>query len=213
VSNRVATQGVIVADIDRLSRLSLIDALELIERVEGAGGQVISVAQNFDAATPRAAGAATSGSPPPTCSSSGTARTSAARRSSAVERGVWPLPKAPIGYTVHHRKHGGDGKLRIDPTRRPRVKRAFELRAGGAPWSKVAEQLTGGISAAGKVVRNRVYLGEINYAGASNPAAHEPIVDRALWEAAQIAHPGRRAASTRPRCSPGSSGAPTASGR
>ncbi|MGH2955650.1 MAG: recombinase family protein, partial [Solirubrobacterales bacterium] len=42
-------EGVIVAQLDRLSRLSLADAHKVIERIESAGGQVIAVAESFDA--------------------------------------------------------------------------------------------------------------------------------------------------------------------
>jgi hypothetical protein len=98
-------------------------------------------------------------------------------------------PKAPIGYSVTRRRDGGDGILRSPtPTRRASSRRSFERAAGEAagPRSPTARRRP---SAAGKVIRNRVYLGEINYAGASNPAAHEPIVDVALFEAAQLDHP------------------------
>ena len=44
--------GVIVKDLSRLSRLSLSDALALIERIESAGATVISIDENFDASTP-----------------------------------------------------------------------------------------------------------------------------------------------------------------
>jgi hypothetical protein len=36
---------------------------------------------------------------------------------------------------------------------------------------------------------NRVYLGEARNGEYFHPNAHEPIVDRATFEAAQLAHP------------------------
>jgi DNA invertase Pin-like site-specific DNA recombinase len=180
--------GVIVADIDRLSRLSLLDALALIERVEGAGGQVISVAQNFDAATPEGRWGRNIWLSTTHMQLERYGANFRRAKASAVERGVWPFPKAPIGYTVHHRKHGGDGRLRIDPENAGRVRRAFELRAAGAPWSRVADELGGASTTAGKVIRNRAYLGEVVLGDWVNPAGHEAIVDRALWESAQLEH-------------------------
>lgn len=44
--------GVIVSDLDRLSRMEMLDALETIARIEAVGGEVIAVAQNFDPTTP-----------------------------------------------------------------------------------------------------------------------------------------------------------------
>jgi hypothetical protein len=61
---------------------------------------------------------------------------------------------------------------------------------GAATWSKGAVQ---------SVMRSRVYLGELSYGTDRryvNPESHEPIIDRATWEAAQ--HPnGRRLGSPR----------------
>lgn len=44
---RGAAEGLIVAKLDRFMR-SAADALKIIERIEAAGGQLISVADNFD---------------------------------------------------------------------------------------------------------------------------------------------------------------------
>lgn len=180
--------GVIVADIDRLSRLSLVDALQLIERVEGAGGQVISVAQNFDPGTPEGRWGRNIWL---STTHMQLERYGAAFRRakvSSVERGVWPLPVAPVGYSVVRRRDGGDGRLHPNEDA-PRVVEAFRMRAASKPLTAIADHLSMGRTSAGKVIRNRVYLGEINYAGAHNPTAHEPLVDVALFEAAQIEHP------------------------
>jgi DNA invertase Pin-like site-specific DNA recombinase len=127
---------VIVADIDRLSRLSLLDALELIERVEGAGGQVISVAQNFDPGTPEGRWGRNIWLSTTHMQLERYGANFRRAKASAVERGVWPLPKAPIGYTVHHRKHGGDGRCASTRTR-PRVKRGLRAaRRRRSRWSR-----------------------------------------------------------------------------
>src|SRR5689334_10040401 len=47
-----AYAGVVVAQLDRLSRLGIADAYKLLDRIEGMGGQLISVAENIDASTP-----------------------------------------------------------------------------------------------------------------------------------------------------------------
>lgn len=43
-----------------------------------------------------------------------------------------------------------------------------------------------------KVLRSRVYLGELREAGYVNERAHPPLIDAATWEAAQ--HPTARTA-------------------
>ena len=60
----------------------------------------------------------------------------------------------------------------------------------------------------GPILRNRVYLGEVRSGRFVNPAAHEPIVDNALWQAAQTSKRSRsRRQARRRRCSAGCFGA------
>ena len=93
----------------------------------------------------------------------------------AIARGVWPMPIVPIGYLK-----GEDRRLKPDPEKAPLVVRAFELRAAGTSWEPIAELLGKGQSGATKVIRNRVYLGEIRQGDRHNPKAHPPLVSREL---------------------------------
>ena len=52
-----------------------------------------------------------------------------------MERGVYP-GTTPLGYVREK-----DGKMLIDPVAGPALRRVFEGRAGGLPWSKLARQL------------------------------------------------------------------------
>ena len=49
-----------------------------------------------------------------------------------------------------------------------------------------------------RVLKNRVYIGEIKYAGIWYPGDHEPIIDMETWEAAQLKYettvPGQKSA-------------------
>jgi DNA invertase Pin-like site-specific DNA recombinase len=180
--------GIVVADIDRLSRMTLVDALHTIERIEQAGGEVVAIAQNFDVSTPEGRWARNLWLSTTRMQWERHQMQFRAAKRSAVERGIWPLPAPPTGYEVQARRHGGDGKLR--PGKRAKdVRRIFELRAAGRSNSHIARRFDISPSTVHKIVTNRVYLGEINYAGFHHPAAHEPLVDRVLWEAAQLGHP------------------------
>ncbi len=181
--------GVIVAMYDRLSRMNITDALKTIERIEQAGGQVISVAENFDAATPEGAFSRTMILGVANMQLDRYKLQFRAAKRSAVERGIWPTSTAPIGYTVTYRRDGGDGVLHPDPRTRQLVVQAYEARAAGRPWRAVADILGNGLSGAAKVIKNRVYLGEVRLGEWVNPSAHEPLVERDLWEAAQLEHP------------------------
>ena len=74
------------------------------------------------------------------------------------------------------------------------------MRAAGESWGTIASHLSDkGVvgpygarrwtaRAAQHVVTNRVYLGEARSGQHVNRDAHPPIIDRATWEAAQVAH-------------------------
>ena len=187
-------EGVVVAAVDRLSRMGLADAVATVERIAAARGGVISDAE----------GLITDESPEGQFKrdiflsmanltlNRAKAGFAVAKRQ-AVERGYWPTNTPPLGYALTHRKHGGDGRLRPDPETRHLPRLAMEMRAMGRSWADIGRAIGRGPSGAAKVVANRAYLGEIRLTVRGevivNPAAHEPLVDRALFESAQLDHP------------------------
>lgn len=177
-------EGIIVAQLDRLSRMSIIEALGTIRRVEQAGGQVVAVAENFDATTPEgrmARNVILSMAEMQLDRYKGQFR---AAKQQAVERGIWPTNTVPVGY-----RRRADRTLEPDPKTRKTVVRIFELRAAGHSWSQIASQVSMGQTRVAKIARNRVYLGELRVGEWINTRAHEPIVDRDLFAAAQLGHP------------------------
>lgn len=186
--------GLIVVRYNRLSRATASDTHLIIERVEdGARRRVHSVEEDYPD-TPEgrmARGMAFNVSRMEWERSGLTIRASKKR---AVQEGIWPFPKVPPGYTVVRRKDHGDGRLKPDPQTVPTVRAAFQARAAGASWAEIADSLGVGVSSAAKIVRNRVYLGEIRLRNGDgeefvNRAAHPAVVDRGLFESAQVEHP------------------------
>lgn len=175
--------GVMVAQLDRLSRMQLVDALVVIRRVEEAGGQVIAVAENFDAATPEGRLARNMFLSLAEMQLDRYKAQFARSKGQAVANGVWPCPVVPFGYRKVNKR------LVPDEQEGARVLAGFETRAGGGAWKDVAAALGLGLNTAAKIIRNPVYRGEIRYAGHSNATAHEPLVPRDLWEAAQRSQP------------------------
>jgi site-specific DNA recombinase len=175
--------GIIVAQLDRLSRAGIVATHHLIQRIESAGGKLIAVAESFDDSTPEGRMGRNVMLALGEMQLDRYRAQFAAAKEQAVRRGIWPVPRAPRGYVIGSERHLVPGP------QAPRVLRAFESRAGGNAWSVVAQILGSGVSGAGKTIRNRAYLGEINLGLLRNPSAHKPLVSRALWEAAQIAHP------------------------
>lgn len=123
---------------------------------------------------------------------------SGAAQAMAVARGVAPWPNVPPGYVV-----GGDGRYEPGPDAVV-VAEAFKMRAGGAPVREVRAFLAeNGIERSFHGVQaflsSRVVLGEIRFGKLVNLEAHEPIVDREVWQAVQrVSVPrGRRPRSER----------------
>lgn len=167
---------------DRLFR-SLGTQAEVVERVERAGGQVLAV--DVGQVTGGSAGQWLSGTMMGAVSEY--FRRSAKERSAegqarAVARGAIPFARVPLGY-----QRKDDGTLEIDPETAPLARRAFEMRAEGQSAMKIREWLAshgvkrspGGVS---KMFQTRIYLGEITYGNLHNLNAHEPLIDRELWE-------------------------------
>jgi site-specific DNA recombinase len=175
-------EGIIVAQIDRLSRMRMASALEVIERIEQAGGQVVAVAENVDPTTPEGRMARNMFLSLAAMQRERHADTLADAKRRAVRLGIWPMSRVPFGY-----RKGPDRKL--VPDNPEVVVEMFRRRAAGGSWREVAAVAGVGVSGASKIVHNRVYLGEIRVGEWVNPTAHEPMVDRQLWEAAQMKYP------------------------
>jgi site-specific DNA recombinase len=196
---------IVAAYFDRLFR-NLAVQEEVLRRVEAAGGKVLALdtgqvstgsAGEWLDATMR--GMMAEYQRRTTRDRSGEAQ----RR--AVERGVPPWPNVTPGYV-----RADDGRFRPDPAKASIVRQAFELRADGGTVMEVRAFLTenGVLTSDGKplsqhgvgtLLSSRVVLGEINFGKLVNLNAHEPIVDRDLWNRVQriTVSRGRRAKSDR----------------
>lgn len=188
---RGESSGIVVAKLDRFAR-TLPGALEVIARIDRAGGQIVSVAEGLDPTTPvgklmlRLVLSIAEWQLDVTRESWATAR----RR--AVERGVHVASRTPTGY-----ERDDGGRLIPHPTFGPAVRDVFARKAGGASWRDLTDLLDQravvgpyGASqwttrAVSHIIANRVYLGEARSGEFVNRTAHEPLVDRQTWEAAQ----------------------------
>lgn len=176
---------VIVAYFDRLFR-SLAVQGEVVSRVEAAGGRVIAL--DFGEVTDKTAAQWLSGTLIGAVSEY--YRRSLRERSGkaqalAIERGIVPYNNIPPGYRL-----GEDRRMEPDPVTAPVVREAFTLRRDGATIMEVRAFLReNGIERSFHGVQHllgsAVYVGELHFGSKVNREAHEPIIDRGVWEAVQ----------------------------
>ncbi len=112
-----------------------------------------------------------------------------------VENGLF-VGLAPYGY--RNIRRDGRGLIEVDPVQAPRVARIFHLYAyHGHTLDSLQEKLVEeGIvytdstprfsrSTLHTMLRDRSYIGEVNFHDQWYPGTHEPLVDRATWDRVQ----------------------------
>lgn len=186
------TGGIAVARLDRLSRAGVADALRLVEEIHDRGAKLAVIDLGVDPTTTFGEFAMTVMLALARMERRRVQETWRTARERAVARGMHISSQAPTGYL-----RGEDGVLRPHPEYAPIIRRLFEGRAAGKSWTVLARELEehrvegpyGPLEwmsrAPTKIVSNRVYLGEARSGDIVNPNAHEALVDRATWEAAQ----------------------------
>jgi site-specific DNA recombinase len=193
--------GVVVASLDRLGR-SLPYAIALIDRINRAGGQFVSVVDGFDTRTPYGELAL---NVMLSVAQFEVKRISAQWRN-IVERNIaagrHPGPMPPFGYS-----RGENGVL-VANEQAPIVREIFVRAATGESLSSICRALAARKiesqrgqritrSLVHVVLKNRAYLGEARSGDLVNPAAHEALVNEDLWRRAQSAFRGRPASKNR----------------
>ncbi len=190
---------VVVYKVDRLTR-SLTDFARLVEIFDGHGVSFVSVTQSFN--TTSSMGRLTLNM---LLSFAQFEREVTGERirdklAASKRRGIWVGGIVPLGYEVRERK------LVVREDEAPIIRLIFEryLALGSLPSLQrelrergiVTRQraLSSGRTVGGvpltngplaHILRNRVYLGELNHKGASYPAEHAAIIAPALFDAVQ----------------------------
>jgi DNA invertase Pin-like site-specific DNA recombinase len=186
-----ATAGIAVAKLDRFAR-SVADAAAAIRRIDAAGGQLVSVEDNFDSSTPMGRFAMHMLLALGELELARIRESWATSQAYAVERGIHIASRPPTGY-----RRGKDGRL--EPVKRDAavIHDVFRLRAAGSSWRQLADLLMQrGVvgpygnaqwttSAVSKLVANPVYTGEARSGSNRKQNAHPAIVSMAEWQAAQ----------------------------
>lgn len=189
--DRGETGGIVVARLDRFAR-SAVDALESIKRLNEAGARLVSVEDNFDGSTPMGRFAIGILTLIAELELERIKESWDTAVRAAVGRGVHISARPPTGY-----KRDDSGRLFPVEPAASSVREAFRRRALSASWTGLAEFLeqqgvyppTGNphwskVGVAG-MLKNPVYLGQARSGKIVKEGAHEPIVSRAEFDAAQ----------------------------
>ncbi|MBG0793191.1 recombinase family protein [Methylocystis sp. H62] len=190
---------IVVYKVDRLTR-SLADFAKLVELFDAQGVSFVSVTQSFNTTT--SMGRLTLNV---LLSFAQFEREVTGERirdkiAASKKKGIWMGGVAPLGYRVE------DRKLVVDEAEAATVRSIFErylalssilallaeLRERGVRTRR--RTLSSGREIGGvfftkgplaHLLKNRMYLGELNHHGQSYPADHAPIIDRKTFEAVQ----------------------------
>jgi site-specific DNA recombinase len=185
------TGGIIVARLDRFAR-SAVDALESIKRLNAAGARLVSVEDNFDGSTPMGRFAIGILSLIAELELERIKENWSTAVSEAVGRGVHISARTPTGY-----QRDKDGRLHRQEPAASAVAEVFRRRALGASWAELARFLeaekvypsTGNkhwsLVGVSSLVKNPVYLGQARSGKVVKENAHEVLVTRAEFDAAQ----------------------------
>ena len=199
--------GIVVAKLDRLSRLRPKDRVMLFETIEEAGGVVLSASEQLDPSTPEGRFAREV--------FLGIARMQWEKyregfedaKRGAIEAGIPVVTRPAVGYRRKRGTRNGqkDRQLEIDERVAPVIRELFERRATGAGPVDLAKLLeshgvktsqgskTWSKQAIYGLVKNPLYRGLLRYGSDDRFTQELPdlaIIDLATWTAAQ--HPNGR---------------------
>ena len=185
----------VVWALDRLSR-SLADAVPIFEKLRDAGCGFICVRQDYLSTQ----GAMARFTLNQTILIAQLEREMTSERVKAkmvyiAEKGKIPAGKIPLGY---RRKKNAKNEIEPDPETAPIVQDIFKTYLGQtepvADLKRRYSKYIYGKMQLYRMLRNRLYIGEVEYDGKIYPGRHVPIIDRAVFDAVQNLLPGERRA-------------------
>jgi site-specific DNA recombinase len=189
------TSGVVVAKLDRLSRLGVADALKLVERITDAGGSIAAVDLGLDPTTTFGEFGMTIMLAMARMERRRLSDSWGTAKARAMDRGA-KIGPTPLGYL-----RNDDGTLAAHPKDGPIITEAYRRGAQGGLQAARA-YLTDKVPARDwttfttrRLLGTRTYLGESHYGEVVKRDSHPALTNRATWEAAQSTKTKTRRAS------------------
>lgn len=192
------TGGVVVAKLDRLSRLGVGDALKLVERITDGGGTIAALDLGIDPTTPFGEFGMTIMLAMARMERRRLSDSWDVAKERAMDRGV-KIGPTPFGYVRE-----ADATLGLDPDRAAVASEAYRLAAvDGLPAAidylrHAAPERRWSTFTTRRLLGTRTYLGESHYGERVERDAHPAITDPATWTAAQTVQARRKPQATFP---------------
>lgn len=172
-------QAIVVAYLSRLGR-NVREQLKAWDRVEAAGGRIICAAENLDTSTSHGRFLRTVLLANAEREREEHADRFEQLREHATRAGVWQRRQTPLGYDRDPTTR------RLIPNRDAgRVRAIYTAKIRGDSIASIARKQRMTTAGIRHLLRNRVYLGELTVGKHTNPAAHPPIIEPAVFQAAQ----------------------------
>jgi DNA invertase Pin-like site-specific DNA recombinase len=174
----------LVARLDRFAR-DVKGGLQTLDRIEAAGGSLYAADFELDTREPDGRMMLQFHLAIAERERRNKGRRMAKAAAAATLEGI-PIAALPPGYRVN-----GTRRVEVDEELAELVVPLFERAAGGASWTALRRwwlEQTGEtvrLTALQRWLRNRVYLGELVYAGVTSPVRHTALVELELWQDAQ----------------------------
>ncbi len=199
---------IIVHKLDRFSR-SVVDLLLALQGLEKMGVALVSATEQFDFTTPIGRVVLTMLAAFAQWYLDNLSAEVSKGLQARAESGMW-VGEVPFGYRVTFKKDGWDGIPVPDEWEASGVRLAFEKYATGqysdADIARILNEAGYRPRGRGKralplfgkdavtlMLRNRFYIGEVQYRRQRYPGQHEPIISRELFERVQQVRAERRA--------------------
>ena len=185
------TGGIAVWRLNRFAR-NVAGAVGDLERIEAAGGEIAFVEEGIDGRGPFGEFLMTILLAVAKLELDNAKSGWVEAKGRAIQRGA-KISRAPLGY-----RRIGDGTIAPDPVVGEHVRRAFHVAASQGlhaaldHLAQVVPERAWTTTKVRRILANRSYLGEARYGEMANTSAHEPLVSRGVWEAAQSTPDRRR---------------------
>jgi len=183
--------ALVVLDVDRISR-SMEGYVDILKQLEKAGKGLIATRQGLDLASLHGRMVMQiMVSISEYFVKINAAKTVDKMRWMAKERGAYVVGSTPTGYrrVPGNKETGAVSRIEPDPEQVPRLVKLFTCYAVGDGISKIRTWFPMPKQSILRILRSKVYIGQVPFGGEWYPGKHAPIIEKDLWSAVQARLP------------------------